>query len=60
MHMYMQGCLQLQCPETQGEEKEGHLHHPEIISKFTEQAFYPIGSSGCVMSHGHSVDTGFR
>lgn len=42
----------------EGEEGEGPLHYPEIIGKFTEQAFYPIGSRRCVMPRGHSVDTG--
>lgn len=46
--------------QKEGEGEEGHLHHPEIISKFTEQAFYPIGCSRCVTSHGHSVASGFR
>lgn len=56
----IQGFPKLQYPEKKLTDVRGHFHHPEIISKFADQAFYPIGSARCVMSHGHSVEMGHR
>lgn len=63
LHMYF-SCSVLQ-KEGEGEEKRGegeeeHLHHPEIISKFTEQVCSAIGCGRCVMSGGHRDASGFR
>lgn len=57
----IQGFPKLQYPEKKkSTDVRGHFHHPEIISKFADQAVYPIGSARCVMSHGHSVEMGRR